>query len=86
MEIKRQIINDLKACFTGFKGVLSENYVLLSLIRQFGDQQFYWTSGNTAEVEFIVQYENRIIPVEVKSGNSIAAKSLSEYRKNTVRN
>ncbi len=67
--------------FTEFKGVLSENYVLLSLIRQFGDQQFYWTSGNMAEVEFIVQYENRIIPTEVKSGSSVTAKSLSEYRK-----
>lgn len=42
---------------------------------------YYWTSGNTAEVEFIVQHRNRIIPVEVKSGNSVTAKSLSEYRK-----
>ena len=67
--------------FTEFKGVLSENYVLLSLVRQFGEEQFYWTSGNTAEVEFLLQYNNRIIPMEVKSGNSVTAKSLSEYRK-----
>lgn len=66
---------------TEFKGVLSENYVLTSLIRQFGDEQFYWSSGNTAEIEFILQYKGNIIPVEVKSGNNVAAKSLSEYRK-----
>lgn len=67
--------------FTEFKGVLSENYVLLSLIRQFGEEQFYWTSGNTAEVEFLLQYDNRVIPIEVKAGNSVTAKSLAEYRK-----
>ena len=67
--------------FTEFKGVLSENYALLSLVRQFGGEQFYWTSGNTAEVEFLLQCDNRIIPIEVKSGNSVTAKSLSEYRK-----
>ena len=67
--------------FTEFKGVLSENYVLTSLVRQFGEEQFYWSSGNTAEIEFMLQYNGRIIPIEVKSGNSVTAKSLSEYRK-----
>lgn len=64
-----------------FKGALSENYVLVSLIRQFGNQQYYWTSGNTAEVEFILQYIDQIIPVEVKSEHNVKAKSLSLYRK-----
>lgn len=67
--------------FTEFKGILAENYVLQSLISQFGKEQFYWTSGNTAEVEFVLQNHNLIIPVEVKSSTNITAKSLSEYRK-----
>ena len=67
--------------FTEFKGVLSENYVLQSLRRQFGDSIFYWTSGNTAELEFVLQMDNEIVPVEVKSENNVKAKSLSIYRK-----
>ena len=67
--------------FTEFKGILSENYVLQSLRRQFGDSIFYWTSGNTAEVEFVLQMDNGIVPVEVKSDNNVKAKSLSIYRK-----
>lgn len=67
--------------FTEFKGVLTENYVLQSLVRQFGNDIFYWTSGNQAEIEFMFGFNNRIIPVEVKSSASIKSRSLSEYRK-----
>jgi predicted AAA+ superfamily ATPase len=69
------------ALFTEFKGVLTENYVLQSLARQFGGEQYYWTSGNTAEVEFLLQNSNQIIPIEVKSSLSVKARSLAEYRK-----
>ena len=67
--------------FTEFKGILTENYVLQSLVHQFGNDIFYWTSGNQAEVEFIFQLSEKIIPVEAKSALSTNAKSLSEYRK-----
>ena len=67
--------------FTEFKGILTENYVLQSLVRQFGNDIFYWTSGNQAEIEFMFQHQEMIIPVEVKSTFSIKSKSLSEYRK-----
>lgn len=66
--------------FTEFKGIMSENYTLLSLLRQ-GHQPLYWSSGNQAEVEFLLEYENRIVPIEVKSKESVKAKSLSVYRK-----
>ncbi|MDR3245579.1 MAG: ATP-binding protein [Prevotellaceae bacterium] len=67
--------------FTEFKGVLTENYVLQSLVRQFGNEIFFWTSGNQAEIEFILQKGSKIVPVEAKSASSIKSKSLSEYRK-----
>lgn len=70
--------------FTEFKGVMAENYVLQSLVRQFGNHQYYWTSGNTAEVEFILQQASRIIPVEVKADKNVTAKSLAFYRKKYV--
>ncbi len=67
--------------FTEFKGVLTENYVLQSITRQLGNEIFYWTSGNKAEIEFLLEKDSQIIPVEVKSSISIKSKSLSEYRK-----
>ena len=67
--------------FVEFRGVLTENFVLQSLVRQFGSEIFYWTSGNQAEIEFMIQKTNRIIPIEVKSASSIKSRSFSEYRK-----
>jgi len=67
--------------FTQFKGVLTENYVLQSLVRQFGNNIFYWNSNYQAEIDFIFQTADKIIPIEVKSTINTKAKSLSEYRK-----
>jgi predicted AAA+ superfamily ATPase len=67
--------------FTEFKGALTENYILQSLIRQFEGMPRYWSSGNMAEVDFLIQHGNDIIPVEVKSDENIRSKSLSVFRK-----
>ncbi len=67
--------------FTEFKGVMAENYVLQSIVRQYGSAPYYWTSGNKAEVEFILQDDGRIIPIEVKADKNVTAKSLAYYRK-----
>ncbi len=67
--------------FSEFKGVMAENYVLQSLVRQFGPQHYYWTSGNTAEVEFVLQQAGLIVPIEVKADKNVKAKSLAFYRK-----
>lgn len=67
--------------FTEFKGVMAENYVLQSLVRQLGNQHYYWTSGNKAEVEFVLQFEGKIVPIEVKADKNVTAKSLAYYRK-----
>jgi len=66
--------------FGEFKGRLIENYVLLQLKCSGYDPISYWTSQATAEVDFLVQHETDIIPVEVKSGMSRTARSLRVYR------
>ncbi|MDO6433977.1 ATP-binding protein [Flavitalea sp. BT771] len=65
--------------FTEFKGALSENYILQHLIAHFEGIPRYWTSGNQAEVDFLIQIKNDIIPIEVKSDESIHSKSLTLY-------
>lgn len=75
------VIAEGNRLFTEFKGALSENFILQSLLSQFEGMPAYWTSGNSAEVDFLVQYENRIIPIEVKSGENVRGRSLTEYQK-----
>ena len=53
--------------FTEFKGALCENFVLQNLSRLFDVSPRYW-NDNFHEVDFIVQHENSIIPVETKAG------------------
>ena len=69
------------AVFTNFKGALAEQYVLQELTAN-GFEPCYWTndSGN-AEVEFVIQGERGVYPVEVKAGINTQAKSLKVYRK-----
>lgn len=67
--------------FTEFKGALTENYILSGLAGQFEPIPRYWRSGNKAEVDFLIQYRNQVIPVEVKSDENIRSKSLAYYKK-----
>jgi predicted AAA+ superfamily ATPase len=67
--------------FTEFKGALSENYILQSLVRQFEGIPRYWTSEGKAELDFLIQIGNDILPVEVKSDENVAGKSLTFYHK-----
>lgn len=66
--------------FTEFKGALTENYVLQSISRQFEVKSRYWTNSQY-EVDFIIQRENDIIPIEVKAGENVKATSIKNYYK-----
>jgi len=63
---------------SGFKGAMAENYVAGSFSAS-GYSLSYWESQGKAEVDFVLQTEKGIIPVEVKSGDRIRSRSLSEY-------
>lgn len=76
------IITDPIANYTEFKGAMAENAVLQCMIPSLDNQlPSYWTSGATAEVEFIVQTERDIIPIEVKAEDNIRGNSLALYNK-----
>ena len=67
--------------FTEFKGALTENYVLQTLITQFEVMPRYWSSSNPPyEVDFLIQRENDIFPVEVKAESNITSKSLKKFK------
>ena len=61
-----------------FKGGMAENYVNVQLTIN-GYKTYYWESERGAEVDFIVQREGKLIPIEVKSADNTKAKSLKVY-------
>lgn len=67
--------------FTEFKGALTENYVLQELVSSHEGIPRYWAIDNPRyEVDFLVQHENEIVPIEVKAGENVRARSLKKYR------
>ncbi len=61
-----------------FKGGLAENYVNVQLVIN-GYQTYYWESERGAEIDFVIQREGKLIPIEVKSADNTRAKSLKVY-------
>jgi predicted AAA+ superfamily ATPase len=66
--------------FIEFKGALTEQFVMQQLKAAEIDYIGYWTNGrSTAEVDFIIQHEGEIVPIEVKSSENTKAKSFKLF-------
>ena len=63
-----------------FRGILTENYVSIAL-KSKGYDLHYWESDSIAEVDFLIQRDNHVRPVECKAGEHVKAKSLMVYMK-----
>ncbi|MBI3533977.1 MAG: DUF4143 domain-containing protein [Deltaproteobacteria bacterium] len=79
-KISPSIFVGFQEYFTHFKGSLFENYIAQELTAQSLGPLYYWKSKANAELDFILQLDNHIIPVEVKSGANRKSKSLKFYR------
>ncbi|MCQ2914922.1 MAG: ATP-binding protein [Alphaproteobacteria bacterium] len=79
-KLPAQSIIDGNNIFTEFKGALTEQYVLQEL-KIIQDEIHYWSSdSNVAKIDFVVQKDNQIMPIETKSAFNVKAKSLRQYR------
>lgn len=66
--------------FEEYKGAFSENYVLQQLRVVPHTYVYYYSNDNsTMEIDFVVQYEDKVIPVEVKAEENLKSKSLHQY-------
>ncbi len=74
-----QVIIDGDLLFTEFKGALTENYVAQELIARRQQEPYYWASEGTAEIDFLIEDNHEIYPLEVKAGASQKKKSLLVY-------
>jgi predicted AAA+ superfamily ATPase len=62
-----------------FMGAVAENYTAAALTAS-GHPLYYWQSDNTAEIDFLLQKDGRVVPIEVKAGPHIKSRSLSVFR------
>ena len=62
------------------KGAMTENYVAQELAFN-GQSLFYWESGGKAEIDFLLQSGEGVIPIEVKAAENVQSKSLKEFVK-----
>lgn len=79
LDLPSRIIVYPDELFREYNGAFIENYVAQELAAQGISPLFYWTSKSDAEVDFLLQKENAVYPLEVKSGTSIKLKSLRSY-------
>ena len=75
-----RIILEGDRLFEEFKGALTEQYVLQQLMVTPENDVFYWAADNaSAELDFLIQTESEIIPLEVKAAENLQAKSLKTF-------
>lgn len=79
-KLSAKILLNKNVLFEELKGALTEQYVLQQLMVNPENDVFYWSADNaTAELDFIVQKEENIIPIEVKAEENLQAKSLKVF-------
>lgn len=64
--------------YRNFKGAFTENFVMTELV-QLGFKPYFWRSGNTAELDFLIEHDDRIIPIEAKAEINTKAKSYKQF-------
>lgn len=79
---KKEIVPEdvlyLSSDLNDFKGGMVENFVCNQLTAN-GYTNYYWESDRGAEVDFVIQRDGKVIPLEVKSADNTKAKSLKIY-------
>lgn len=61
-----------------FSGMLTENYVA-NMLTSGGNRLHYWKSKHNAEIDFLINIEGNVIPIEVKASSNTKSKSLKVY-------
>lgn len=78
--LPQQVILNGNTLFTDYKGALTEQYVLQQLKCIKDLSIYYWSAENSrGEIDFLLQYETDIIPVEVKAEENLQSKSLHAF-------
>ncbi len=78
-EVPARNIFEPDKLFVEFRGSLAENFVAQEIRASHNSALYYWASEGKAEVDFVIPFEGKIYPLEVKAGSSRKKKSLLVY-------
>ena len=79
-DLTKQTLLMGNSIFNEFKGALTEQFVLQHLKFRKDLQIFYWSSDTSvAELDFVIQWNGKVIPIEVKAEENLQAKSLKSF-------
>lgn len=79
LDVPPKLILDHAQLFSNYRGALAESFVAQQLIAERHREIYYWTSQGTAEVDFVIQNDGHVFPLEVKSGVNVRSKSLNVF-------
>lgn len=67
--------------FSAYNGAIIEAFICNEIVREYNVIPSYWLSNSEAEVDFVFQHDDHIIPIEVKSGLDRNTRSIRSYQK-----
>lgn len=80
VHVQPQAMIDGDAVFAEYRGALTESYFSQQQVAIGHKDLFYWrSSGGKAEVDFLLEQQGSVVPIEVKSGVNLRSKSLKSY-------
>ncbi len=77
-DLDSRIVIEGNRLFEEFKGAFTENYVL-NMLKIIFDSEVNYFTFDRCEIDFVIQYMNNVIPIEVKSNKSTNNNSLTKY-------
>ena len=79
-DLSEKVILDGSRIFTEFNGALTEQYVLQQLVSELGVTAYYYSTPNSrGEIDFLLQGETDVVPLEVKAEENLKARSLRAF-------
>lgn len=79
-DLSEKVIIERNRIFTEFKGAITEQYVLQQLISELNIVPYYYSAPNSkGEIDFLLQGDTSIVPLEVKAEENLKAKSLRVF-------
>ncbi|HRP60345.1 MAG TPA: DUF4143 domain-containing protein, partial [Vicingus sp.] len=80
------IKNTDELSFSHFRGSLVENYLLVELVKKIknkgaSESIYYWRDNNGVEVDILIDYGNKLLPIEIKSAQTFNNDFLSNIKK-----
>ena len=79
-DLNAKVIIEKNDIFSEFKGALTEQFILQEMLSQTQYVPYYYSSDtSTLEIDFLIQQDDNVVPIEVKASSNVNSPSLKTY-------